>query len=431
MGLIRSLVAATATTFGDQWKEFFYCEALPVDVLIQKGQKKTSKRSSNRKGADDIISNGSGIAVADGQCMIIVEQGRVVELCAEPGVFTWDASTEPSIFAGKFGPSLLGIFKTIGRRFTYGGDTGKDQRVYYINTKELLDNKFGTLNPVPFRVVDSKIGLDIDATIKCNGIYSYRIADPITFYTNVCGNVTDEYRRSSIDNQLRSEFVSKLQQGFAKLSALEVRPNQVVGHIDDLENAMRDALKEDWLQKRGLEIVSIAINSLVLPEEYQKLISDAQKTAILRDPSMAGATLVQAQAAAMEKAAANPNGAMNGFIGMGFAQQAGGGAMNAQGFYGMAEQQKAQQAAKEPKDAWTCPNCGSKVTGKFCPECGTKKPEASTWTCPKCGAVNTGRFCSECGTKKPEGVKCPKCGWEPEDPNASPKFCPECGTPLK
>nr|MCR4593958.1 SPFH domain-containing protein [Clostridiales bacterium] len=192
MGLLKAGVGAVGGVLADQWKEFFYCESMEKEVLVTKGQKRVGNRSSNTKGSDNIISNGSGIVVSDGQCMIIVDQGKVVEICAEPGEFTYDTSSEPSIFTGKLGDSLKDTFKRIGARFTYGGDTGKDQRVYYFNTKELIDNKFGTPNPVPFRVVDSKIGLDIDVSIRCAGVYSYKIADPILFYTNVCGNVADE-----------------------------------------------------------------------------------------------------------------------------------------------------------------------------------------------------------------------------------------------
>ena len=443
MGLIKALGGSVGGTFGDQWKEFFYCDTLPADVMIKKGQKRVNpKRSSNTKGSDNIISNGSTIAVNNGQCMVIVEQGKVVELCAEPGEFVWDASTEPSIFTGSLGERIGGIFKTIGRRFTYGGDTGKDQRIYFINLKELLDNKFGTMNPVPFRVVDSKINLDIEVSLRCCGVYSYRIADPITFYTNICGNVTDEYRRQNLDGQLKSEFISKLQEGFGQLSALEIRPNQVVAHISELENAMRKALENLWLERRGLEVVSIAISSVTIPEEEQEIIKKAQQTAILRDPSMAGATLVQAQANAMEAAASNSAGAMTGFMGFGFAQNAMGGqnGMNAQAYYGMAQQQQQQQqqqapaqAAPAPKaDTWKCPSCGFEASGKFCPECGAKRPEDG-WTCAKCGHVNKGKFCQECGAKKPEGAplyRCDKCGWEPEDPKNPPKFCPECGDPF-
>ena len=466
MGLIKAGLGALGGTLADQWKEFFYCESMDKNVMVTKGQKRTSSRSSNTKGNDNIISNGSGIAVADGQCMIIVEQGKIVEVCAEPGEFTYDSSTEPSIFAGNLGESIISTFKTIGKRFTYGGDTGKDQRVYYFNTKELIDNSFGTANPIPFRVVDSKIGLDIDVSIRCNGVYSYKIADPLLFYTNVCGNVESEYTRSELDSQLKTEFISALQPAMGKLSELELRPNQIVTHTTELEDAMNTALSAKWGELRGLKVVSIALGSVTLPEEDAELIKQAQRAAIMRDPTMAAATLVGAQADAMKTAAANEGGAMTGFMGMGMAMNAGG--MNAQNLFAMGQQnQQAQQnaqsapAAPAASNSWKC-SCGATATGKFCPECGAKKPEpkpANSWTCkcgatatgkfcpecgsPKpadsdgwtcsCGAVNKGKFCAECGAKKPAGVpqyKCDKCGWEPEKGVKPPKFCPECGDPF-
>lgn len=428
MGLIKALSGAVGGTLADQWKEFFYCDALSSDTLMIKGEKRVSGRSSNTKGNDNIISNGSGIAVADGQCMMIVEQGKIVEVCAEPGEYTYDKSTEPSIFTGPLGKGIIDTFKTIGKRFTYGGDTGKDQRVYYFNTKELIDNKFGTPNPIPFRVVDTNIGLDIDVSVRCSGVYSYKIADPLLFYTNVCGNVEREYTRDTIDGQLKTEFISALQPAFGKLSELGLRPNQIVAHNTDLENAMDSALSAKWGELRGLKVVSIALGSVTLPEEDAELIKKAQHAAILRDPSMGAATLVGAQAEAMKAAAANENGAMMGFMGMGMAAQAGG--MNAQSLYQMGQQARQQQPqpTPAPAGAWKC-KCGATVTGKFCTECGAKKPEDG-WTCPSCGATNKGKFCSECGAKKPEDAplyRCDKCGWEPEDPAHPPKFCPECG----
>ncbi len=433
MGLIKAGIGALGGTLADQWKEFFYCEAMPKEVLVTKGQKRVSGRSSNTKASDNIISSGSGIAVADGQCMIIVEQGKVVEVCAEPGEFTYDASTEPSIFSGSLGNSIKETFKTIGKRFTYGGDTGKDQRVYYFNTKELIDNKFGTPNPIPFRVVDTKIGLDVDVSVRCSGVYSYKIADPLLFYTNVCGNVESEYTRDELDGQLKTEFISALQPAFGKLSDLEMRPNQIVSHNTELEEAMNTALSAKWGELRGLKVVSIALGSVTLPDEDAEMIKQAQRTAIMRDPTMAAATLVGAQADAMKAAAANENGAMTGFMGMGMAMNAGGG-MNAQNLFAIGQQnQQAQQAAPAPAaSGWKCA-CGATATGNFCPECGAKKPaDADGWTC-SCGAVNKGKFCQNCGAKKPEGAplyRCDKCGWEPEDPKNPPKFCPECGDPF-
>ena len=394
--------------------------------MVTKGQKRIGGRSSNTKSSENIISNGSGIAVADGQCMIIVEQGKVVEVCAEPGEFTYDSSTEPSLFCGNLGQSIIETFKTVGKRFTYGGDTGKDQRVYYFNTKELVDNKFGTPNPIPFRVVDSKIGLDVDVSIRCSGVYSYKIANPLLFYTNVCGNVEQEYTRDELESQLKTEFISALQPAFSKLSDMELRPNQIVAHNTELEQAMNNALSAKWGELRGLTIVSIALGSVTLPPEDAEMIKQLQRTAVLQNPNMAGATLVGAQADAMKAAASNEGGAMNGFIGMGMAMNAGG--ANAQNLFAMGQQQA--PAAPQPQaGAWKC-KCGATATGKFCTECGSPKPaDTEGWTC-SCGEINKGKFCQNCGAKKPAGVpqyRCDKCGWEPEKGASAPKFCPECG----
>lgn len=460
MGLIKAGAGAVGGTMADQWKEFFYCDAISNDVLMVKGQKRIGSRSSNTKGSDNIITNGSGIAVADGQCMIIVDQGKVTEICAEPGEFTYNASTEPSIFTGGLWEGIKETFNTMGKRFTYGGDTGKDQRVYYFNMREILDNKFGTANPIPFRVVDRNIGLDVDVSVRCNGVYSYKIADPITFYTKLCGNQKSEYRRDQIDSQLKTEFISALQPAFARISDMEVRPNALPAHAEELSTLMNEVLTQKWLENRGLMVVSIAMNPITLPEEDAEMIKQAQRTAMLKDPTMAAATLVEGQAEAMKAAASNKNGAMMGFMGMGMAQQAGG--LNAQNLYAMGQQNQAvaqqvnpQQTAsgdswkcacgatatgkfcqecgaKKPEpvqtNTWTC-KCGAQATGKFCQECGSPKPEDEGWTC-SCGQVNKGKFCQNCGAKKPEGAplyRCDKCGWEPEDPHHPPKFCPECG----
>mgnify|MGYP000198165534 CR=1 FL=1 len=450
MGLIKAAVGAAGGIMADQWKEFFYCESMPKEVLVTKGVKRTSGRSSNTRGSDNIITSGSGIAVADGQCMMIVEQGRVVELCAEPGEFTYDASSEPSVFSGSLSAGIKNTFAQIGKRFTYGGDAGKDQRVYYFNTKELIDNKFGTPNPIPFRVVDNKIGLDVDVSVRCSGIYSYRIADPLLFYTNVCGNVEQEYTRDELDSQLKHEFISALQPAFGKLSDLGLRPNQIVAHNTELEDAMNTALSAKWGELRGLTVVSIALGSVTLPDEDAEMIKQAQKTAILRDPMMAAATLTEAQAGAMKTAAGNSAGAMTGFMGMGMAAQNGG--MNAQNLYQMGAEmaqhnagQNQQNVSSQPhmtapgkggeKEAagkWTCA-CGAvnEKEWKFCQECGKERPQEG-WIC-SCGAENKGKFCTECGKPRPKGTpvyQCDKCGWKPEDPKNPPKFCPECGDPF-
>ncbi len=427
MGLIKALFGATGGVMADQWKEYFYCDSLDADTLVVKGQKRTNKkRSSNKRGDENIISNGSVIAVADGQCMMIVEQGKVVEVSAEAGEFVWDSSTEPSVFAGRFGKSLVDTFKAIGRRFTFGGDTGKDQRVYYFNTKELIGNKYGTVSPVPFRVVDKNIGLDIDISIRCNGEFSYRLCDPILFYTNVCGNVESAYTRANLDSQLRSELLTALQPAFAKISAMGVRYSALPGHTEQIADALNEALDEKWQKLRGIEVASFGINTVNASKEDEDMIKELQKRAVMRDPSMAAATMVGAQADAMKAAASNENGAMMGFMGMGMAQNAGG--MNANQLFQMANAQKQETPVKaQEQNGWTCA-CGATNTGKFCVECGAKKPEDG-WMCA-CGAKNKGKFCPECGAKKPAGAplyRCDKCGWEPSDPKNPPKFCPECG----
>ncbi len=429
MGLIKAALGSVGGVMADQWKEYFYCEALPVDVLAVKGKKKTGGRSSNTKGEDNIISNGSVIAVADGQCMLIVEQGKIVEVCAEPGEFVYDSSTEPSIFSGKLGQSIVDVFKNIGKRFTYGGEAPKDQRVYYFNTKEVVGNKYGTPSPVPFRVVDQRAGIDIDISVRCFGEYSYKLVNPLLFYTNVCGNVTRNYTRDEIDSQMKTELLTELQPAFARISEMGIRYSALPGHTTELASVLKELLSEKWTQVRGIEIVSVGVSSVKANEDDEKMIKEMQRNAAFMDPTRAAAHLAGATGDAMKTAAANQNGAVNAFMGMGMAGGMAGNQMA--GLYQMGAQQQAQQPAAPAAGSWKCA-CGATATGKFCPECGAKKPEENGWKCA-CGAVNQGKFCSECGAKKPAGVpqyKCDKCGWTPEDPTHPPKFCPECGDPF-
>lgn len=430
MGLIKAGIGALGGALADQWKEFFYCEAMDKEVLVSKGQKRTGRRSSNTRGNDNVISNGSGIAVADGQCMIIVDQGKVVEVCAEPGQFTYDTSSEPSIFTGDLEESIMQTFEQVGRRFSYGGDTGKDQRIYFFNTKEIIDNKFGTANPIPFRVVDRNIGLDIDVSIRCNGVYSYCISDPLLFYTNVCGNVEQEYTREEIDSQLKSEFLTALQPAFARISELEIRPSAIPGHAMELADAMNEALTRKWSQLRGISVVSVAMNPITLQEEDAELIKQAQRTAIMRDPTMAAATLVGAQSEAMRSAAANPNGAMMGFMGMGMAGQAGG--MNAQNLFQMGAAQQAEAQRQKEMQQFQMEQQRMEQQRQEAERNRVSAGGAGSWTC-SCGTFNKGKFCMECGKPKPAGAplyRCDKCGWEPENPQNPPRFCPECGDPF-
>ena len=467
MGLIKAGIGALGGVLADQWKEFFYCDALDMDTLMVKGQKRVSGRSSNTKGSDNIISNGSGIAVADGQCMIIVEQGKVVEVCAEPGEYTYDTSTEPSIFAGSFGESLKQTFKAVGKRFTYGGDTGKDQRVYYFNTKEIMGNKFGTPSPIIFEVCNKRMNLYRTVNIRCNGVYSYIISDPLLFYTKIAGNVSDIYTRDIIDAQLKAEFVDALQPAFGALAEMEIRPAQIPARANELKKAMNDALQTGWAESRGLSIAKIALNPITLdPEDMKKIqfLEDSLTTG--QNAFMMAGMDATSMAEARVAAANNANGAMAGFMGMGMVGNMGGGFQNAQQLYQMGVQQQQQQMAQQQaaapaQNGWKCA-CGATATGRFCPECGAKKPEpkpSGSWTCkcgttatgkfcpecgsPKpadnggwtcsCGTQNTGKFCQNCGSRKPAGIpqyRCDKCGWQPEDPTKAPRFCPECGDPF-
>ena len=436
MGLLKALMGSVGGTLADQWKEYFYCDSMPEDVLAVKGKKRVSGRSANREN-DNIITNGSVIAVADGQAMMIVDQGKVVEFTAEPGEFTYDASSEPTIFCGDLGTSIMETFKTVGKRFTFGGEKAKDQRVYYFNLKELVGSKYGTPSPVPFRVVDRNIGLDWEISVRCFGEYSFHICDPLLFYTNVCGNITEDYTRDRLEGQMKTELLTALQPAFARISEMGIRYSSLPAHTMELADILNQVLSKKWRELRGIEIVSFGVSSIKASEEDEKMLKDMQRTAVFSNPNMAAAYDVMARGDAMKAAASNTAGAATGFMGMGMVQNMGGGT-NAAQLFQMGQQQAAQPAAAPASapapaaESWKC-SCGATATGKFCTECGAKRPEASAgWTC-SCGTVNQGKFCTECGAKKPSAApqyRCNKCGWVPADPKNPPRFCPECGDPF-
>ena len=402
MGLIQALGATLTTVLADQWREYFYCDSLPENVLMRRGVKRTNGKSSNTRGSDNIISNGSIIAVNDGQCMMIVDQGGIVEFTAQPGEFIWDKSTEPTIFYGSLGENLKKTWEVLKKRFTLGGDTGKDQRVYYFNIKEIVGNKYGTANPVGFRVYYPNINLDTEIGIRCFGEYSYKLTDPMLFYKNVAANVSGDYTRDALP-----------------------------GHTTELADSMNAVLSPKWAELRGISIVSVGVSSVSADPEDEKKIKELQNAA-----ASTYGTMVVGEA--LQGAASNENGAMMGFMGMNMAGNMANNLTGGQGggFGGLhMYQPPTQPAAPAAPAGWTCPKCGKTGnTGKFCAECGEKKPEEKKgWTCPKCGTVNLGKFCQECGEKKPADAplyKCDKCGWEPADPANPPKFCPECGDPF-
>ena len=453
MGLIKAALGSGGGVLGDQWREYFYCDSMKPDVLACKGQKRTdSKRSSNSKGTDNVITNGAVIAVNEGQAMMIVDQGKIVEFTAEAGEFTWDSSSQPSIFYGDLGEGIKASFDQFVRRFGFGGDAGSDQRVYFFNLKEIYGNKYGTTSPVPFRIVDANVGLDLDASVRCNGEYSYKMVDPILFYVNICGNVEEPYTRDELDSQMKSELLAALQPAFAKISAMGIRYSAVPGHTQEVCDALDQELSAKWTQLRGLKIVSFGCNSITLSEEDEKRIKQLQTAAAIGGGDIGKGFMTEKYGTAMETAAGNEAGAMMGFMGLGMAANAmgsagagfaagnGGQVMQSQypvaanGGFAQQQPQGMPQASGPQGDpaasGWACA-CGATNTGKFCSNCGAPKPEPvaqGAWTC-ECGAKNTGKFCSECGKPAPKAsaFKCSKCGWEPEDPANPPKFCPECG----
>ncbi len=483
MGLIKAGMGAVGGVLADQWKEYFYCEGMTPDVLMIKGQKRISSqgRSSNTSAEDNIISNGSVIAVNVGQCMMIVEQGKVVDLCAEPGEYTYDKSTEPSVFTGDLKESVIQVFQRVGKRFTFGGDTGKDQRVYYFNTKEIIGNKYGTPAEIPFKVIEENTGRSLPVRIRCFGEYSYKIVDPILFYSTISGNAPEQYLRSQWDSQLKSELLTALQPAFGKISAQRIDYTELPARTMELADALNDVLSNKWRDLRGIEIVSFGINSIKANEEDEAKLQKVAMGAMMTDPNMRMGILTDATADGIRNASANEGGGMGpmgAFIGMGMANMAGGMAMgNAYGPAGQYPPQYGQQPygqpplqtappqaaapaaaagwacscghtgntgkfcancgqpKPEPKPAggWDCA-CGAKGnTGKFCANCGKPQPAAPAgWTC-SCGSVNQGQFCPNCGSRKPAEAplyKCDKCGWEPQDPHNPPKFCPQCGDPF-
>ncbi|MCL2721790.1 MAG: SPFH domain-containing protein [Treponema sp.] len=419
MGLIKALGGAVGGTLADQWLEFFVCESLEADVLAAKGQKRTSKRSSNTKGEDNIISNGSGIVVNKGQAAIIIDNGRIVEFCAEEGHYTYDKSTETSVFYGGLGQGIIGALKNMGERFKYGGSPGKDQRIYYFNTKEIIGNKYGTPNPIPYLVVDPNINLRLTISLRANGEYSFRMSNPALFYANVCGNVEENYTRDKIDSQLKSEIITVLGPSLGKLGTGEY--HEISFQTEKLAQILNEALTDKWRDLRGIEIVNFGITCTALPEDEAR-IKQLQTAAVMKDPTMAAATLVNAQADAMRTAAANEGGAMAGFMGMGMAANAGG--MNSQALFQMGAQQNAAQ--QTASGGWVCPCGKSGNTGKFCAECGKPAPASASneWAC-SCGKTgNTGKFCAECGKPAPGEWTC-SCGKAGNTGN----FCAECGKP--
>ena len=379
MGLIKSTFTSISSTLHDQWEEYISCDSLDNNTLVVK---KTTENG--------IISNKSRIQVAPGQVALIFDSGKILDATAEEGIYTFDSSSSPSLFAGQFGA----MFKEMWQRFKFNGAPSKEQAIYFINTKEIIDNKFGSSSPMAYPDPEYK-----NIYIRYYGLYSFKISDPFAFFANIAGNVKDTYTKDQLLEQANAEFVSALDvslQSCAKegvvFSSLPSKQLLIAKH-------MNEALDEDWKQLRGMEIVSVAIEKITPDDESRDRIQKFDNASMYGRSEYAAGRMVDATASAMEKAAGNANGAGAGFMGLGMMNMASGNMTNSalEFVKQNEEKQKIQEEAKPTTDGIVCPKCGSLEKGNFCSKCGTKLESAKV--CPKCGAKVTGNFCSECGTK--------------------------------
>lgn len=424
MGLIRAVMSAGGSVLADQWKEYFQVDSMSNDQLVVKAHKKTR---GNNKGGDDIISNGSCVAVGDGQVALIVEDGKIVEFCAEPGRFIWDSSSEPSMFCGGFFKGLADSFAKFGERFTFGGDRAKTQRVYYVNTKEIMDNKFGTTTPMVYDDPYYKTAL----YIRYFGQFSFRIMDPIVFFTSISGSVSESFSRDSLMDMCKDEFMTALDSAFALLSADGVKFSQIPVKQREIAKYMSTTLDEEWMARRGMDVISVAISKVTPDEKSRQRIEEFDMNVMHSSPDAMAGGLAYSQMQAMQKAASNSAGAMTGFMGLGMMGNVMGNNAQAQAeLLNTARQinggaNSSTTAGANNSTDWKC-SCGTVNNGKFCANCGSAKPVQNTdntsWTC-SCGSVNSGKFCPNCGGAKPSIYTC-SCGYVS---NAPFKFCPDCG----
>lgn len=410
MGLIKAFTGAFRSELADQWKEYFICDSMPQNVLLQKGQKRTHTTkfsSSNTKGSDNIITEGSLLVVNEGQAMLVTEQGKIIDFTCEAGAYTFDSQSEPSLFTGKFSDSLMNSFHTLGKRFTFGGDTGNDQRVYYVNTKEIMGNKYGSSQPMPYDDPYYKTVL----YIRYFGMFSFQITDPLVFYSSIAGNVTDTYHSEQLMEQCRSEFLTALDTSINRLSAQNVKFSEIPSRQMELAEFMNSVLDQSWHQQRGLEIIAVSLEKITPDEKSRTRIEDFDNAVMLGSNQGAMQGRMTAAQAAMFENMGKQSGGTDGGDMMGAVV----GMMGMNMMNNMMNNQSQQTQAPVPPVQQT-------------PAPQPSAPQSSgsaEWLCT-CGTKNNGKFCAECGAKRPH-YKCDKCGWEPEDQSKPPKFCPECG----
>ncbi len=421
MGIIKAFFGAMSGNLADQWQEVLEADNMSDTTVFTKGVKvRNDKRSSNKRGTEDVISNGSIIHVYPGQFMILVDGGKVVDFTAEEGYYKVDNSAAPSLFAGQFGASLKDFFS----RIKFGGTPSYAQKVYFINLQEIKGIKFGTRTPVNY--FDNFYNAEL--FLRAHGTYSIKITNPLKFYEEVIPKNVDRVDINTINEQYLSEFLEALTASMNKMSADGIRISFVASKSRELSQYMSTELDASWNEMRGFEVQAVGIASVSYDEESKELINMRNKGAMLGDATVREGYVQGAMARGMEAAGSNSGGSMNAFVGMGMGMNAGGSFMaNASATNREQMQYDREKREREESRAsagWTC-SCGnSGNSGKFCSECGARKPELDSWTC-SCGNTCTGKFCPECGARKPEGDWTCSCG---KVNSASSKFCSECGS---
>lgn len=457
MGLIKAAIGALGGTLGDAWKEAIHCGAIDNKTLLKVGSKMHggSDRSSNTKGSDNYISNGSAIMVEENTCMLTIDNGKITNVVTEPGAYTLDNSSAPSIFAGNIKDSA----KELIRRFTYGGTPATEQRVVYINLQRIPGIPFGTATPMPY--FDPHYNTSID--LRFYGTFEVQILDAemaVKFYSEVCSKGVDsgDVSAASVfgNGQYKDEFMQAMMAGLNALSGQGIMYSRIQSSLSELTKNVKEATAETWIP-RGFTITNIGLGGPVtLSEDSKKLLGARLEADTQLDVNVQRAMMNKSIAKGIESMGANEGsgGGMMGVMGMGQMMNMG---ANLMGSYGTPQTQPAQGDAdgwrcscgatnagafcsscgKPRPEPWTC-SCGAQNTTNFCASCGAKKgegtpaPKPAGWKC-ECGADNTGKFCAECGKPKPAApkkYKCDKCGWTPADPEKPPRFCPECGDPF-
>ena len=349
MGIIKSAVHSAGSMAGDQWKEFFYCDAIPADTIMVRGFKRDTERSVNQ-GNDEVITDGSIIAVADGEFALVVSGGKAVAEYKEPGEHVFSSGQTVSIFSGA---TLSSIGKEFGRRVAFGGDAPPvTQRVYYFNTKEMKGEEFEG-EGIPFRILDENSGLDVDCSLKVTGYYTFRVVNPMVVYKQLIGNVSHVYKSEYLLKMMSAEVKNVILTAFGEIAATGLRPSQIGTWIPEVMDKAKEIANRKLYDLRGIELYSFSIMSFRLTDKDGALIKDFQSAAALQDPSLAAGSITNATGRAMQSAANNTAGAMMGVAAVNAASPA---------------PQAPEAATASPK---FCTQCGAKLMGgKFCPECG-------------------------------------------------------------